>query len=295
MDPAVLAGMPPTPSCPPRQVPGRRGWVAGLLSFFLCGLGQLYAGSWRRALAFYVGDLVVQVGALLAFVHVRTEPFKLYPPIGVYLFYRVVVIVDAVRVARRAEEFRFRRFIRWPVYLVLIVGDPYVVSYQAALALRDYVAEAFRMTATSMSDTLLPGDRFLVDKFFYSEPARLDVVVYRWTDPEGKEETYVDRIIGMPGERVAILDNKVLIDGRELHEPYVRLDGDPQWDFKPMVVPPGSYFVLGDRRNRSRDSRDPDIGFIAREQIVGPAMTIFYSSDSVSDKMRWGRIGRVIR
>ncbi|MHC4137003.1 MAG: signal peptidase I [Planctomycetota bacterium] len=287
--------MPPTPPCPPRRHVGRRGWVAGLLSFFLCGLGQLYAGSWRRALAFYAVDLVVQVGALLSLVHVRTEPLNLYLPLGVYLLYRAAVIVDAVRVARRAGGFRRRWFVRWPIYVALIVCDPYVVSYQAALALRDYVAEAFRMTATSMSDTLLPGDRFLVDKLFYSEPARLDVVVYRWTDPEGKEETYVDRIIGMPGERVAILNNRVLIDGRELNEPYVRLDGDPQWDFKPMVVPPGSYFVLGDRRNRSRDSRDPDIGFIAREQIVGPAMTIFYSSDSASDKMRWGRIGRVIR
>lgn len=295
MDPAVLAGMPPTPSCPPRQVPGRRGWVAGLLSFLLCGVGQLYAGCWRRALAFYVGDLVVQVGALLAFVHVRTEPFNLYPPLAVYLLYRVVVIVDAVRLARHAEEFRFRWFIRWPIYLVLIVGDPYVVSYQAALVLRDNVAEAFRIPTMSMSETLLPGDRFLVDKLFDYQPARLDVVVYRWTNPEGKDRPYAKRIIGLPGERVAILDNKVLIDGRELKEPYLRLDGEAQRDFGPTVVPAGSYFVLGDRRNRSLDSRFPEIGFVAREHIVGPAMTIFDSTDPTSGKLRWDRIGRVIR
>jgi len=298
MEPAEMAGMPPTLHDPWPRVradAGRRGWVAGLLSLLLCGLGQLYAGNWQRALVFYVGTVIVQTGGLLVFVHLRTEPLNLYLPLGVYLLYRAVVIVDAVRVARRAAEFRRRWFIRWPVYVALVASCLYVGDLQIALFLRAYVVEAFRVTATSMSDTLLRGDRILVDKLFYSAPARLDVVVYRWTDTKGDENVYVHRIIALPGERVAILDNKVLIDGRELKEPHVRLDGDPRLDFGPTVVPPGAYFVLGDRRNRSRDSRVPEIGFVARDQIIGPAMTVFDSADFKSGALRWDRFGKVIR
>jgi signal peptidase I len=151
------------------------------------------------------------------------------------------------------------------------------------------------MTSTSMSDTLLRGDRILVDKLFYSEPARLDVVVYWWTDTEGNEQVFVDRIVALPGEQFEIRANKVFIDSQELEEPYVRLDGEPQRDFGPTVVPTDSYFVLGDRRNVSKDSRFPEIGFVPRAQIVGPAMTITDSTDFDSGAMRWDRIGKVIR
>jgi signal peptidase I len=242
-----------------------------------------------------VGDVVVQVGGLLAFVHLRTEPLNLCLPLGAYLLYRAAAIVDAVRVARRAAQFRWRWFIRWPIYAALVVSCLYVGDLQIALLLRAHVVEAFWVRTTSMSDTILPGDRFLVDKLFYSEPARLDVVAYEWTDTDGNERVFIHRIVALPGERFEIRENKVFIDSRELEEPYVRLDGEPQRDFGPTVVPPDSYFVLGDRRNVSKDSRFPEIGCVPRDRIVGPAMTITDSTDLESGDMRWDRIGQVIR
>ena len=139
------------------------------------------------------------------------------------------------------------------------------------------------------------GDRFFVDKLFYSDSARFDVVVYKWTDSEGTERTFVDRIIGLPGERVEVRDNAALVDGYRLQEPYLRLHGWVGGDFGPAVVPPNSYFLLGDLRDRTRDSRDPAIGFVSRNQIVGLVLTITYSTDPESGDFRWGRIGTLIR
>lgn len=120
MDPALMAGLPPTPSVPAARTPGRRGWVAGALGSFLCGLGQLYAGHWRRALAFLLGDAVGFVACLLAFVHIHTEPLNLWLPVVVYLGYRLWALVDGVLLARRvAAGFRRRWFTRWYVYVCL--------------------------------------------------------------------------------------------------------------------------------------------------------------------------------
>ena len=121
MDPATTDAYPTffDRSTPARRHLGRRGWIAGALSFLLCGLGQLYAGRWRQALAFFLADLLVFLACLLAFLHVRIEPLNLYLPLSAYLAYRVWVIVNAVRTARRAKGFRWRWFARWFAYVTL--------------------------------------------------------------------------------------------------------------------------------------------------------------------------------
>jgi len=216
--------------------------------------------------------------------------------VAIYLSYRLWVILDAIRFARRVSSgFQRRWFTRWYVYVALLLLNTFLGNYHFAILIRDYVAHPFHISAKSMSDTLLPGDRFFVDKLLYSGPTRLDVVVYAWTDTDGSERVFVHRIIGLPGERIRIANGKVLVDGRALDEPYVRTDDYPGGDLDPVVVPPESYFVLGDWRGRSKDSRHPDVGFVSRAQIVGPAMTIVDSTDPQSGHFRWDRIGKVIR
>jgi signal peptidase I len=283
------------PATPTSRGPHRKGWVAALLSLLLSGLGHLYAGSWRRALAFFVGVSVIQVGGLLTLMHLRTEPLNFYLPLSVYLLYRVTVIVDAVRVARRAPAFRWPWYFRWPVYLAPVFPGWYAGGLQVALLLHTFVVQTFHMPVRSMSDTIMPGDYILVDKLFYSEPARLDVVAFQRTDPEFGEQVWVKRIIGLPGEQVQIVGHQVLIDGRELREPYVLLDDREPPDFGPLVVPEGTYFVLGDNRGISKDSRHPDVGCVPRDRIFGRAMTIFVSVDPWTDEIRWDRVGKLIR
>jgi len=146
-------------------------------------------------------------------------------------------VLDAVLLAGRVSAgFRPRWFTRWYVPLSILALYQFVAVLQIALFFRDHVAEAFRVSSRSMSDTLIDGDRFLVEKLLPWEPARGDVVVYR-TAPDGSEVNFVHRIVGLPGERVEVRGSRAWIDGRELEEPYVRDDKWHRPDFGPVVVP----------------------------------------------------------
>ncbi|MCK6459351.1 MAG: signal peptidase I [Planctomycetes bacterium] len=266
--------------------------VAGLLSFFLPGLGQLYCGRPLRALLLFAGEIAICVATLLAFARIRSQPVNLAAP-ALYLAWRIGLCADAVRLARRA--FRPRWFESLPAQVAILLLCILVAVPRIALLLRDHVAEAFRVPSRSMSDTLLPGDRFLVDKLARFEPARGDVVVY-WTEPDGAPVRFVHRVIGLPGERVEVRGSTAIIDGRGIEEPYVKRDGGYSApDFGPVVVPAGHFFLLGDWRDMSRDSRQPEVGFVSRERIVARAAAVFFSADPETGDVRWPRIGHVIR
>jgi len=102
-------------------------------------------------------------------------------------------------------------------------------------------------------NTIMPGDRIIASRihYYFSEPKRGDIVVFRY--PDNEEVLYVKRIIGLPNETVEIKDGNVYINGKLLEEPYIKEKA--YGDFGPYEVPEGCYFMLGDNRNGSTDSR----------------------------------------
>ncbi|MDR7483224.1 MAG: signal peptidase I [Armatimonadota bacterium] len=147
-----------------------------------------------------------------------------------------------------------------------------VVAVILAQLVMTSVAQAYQVEQSSMEPTLLPHDRVLVNKFIYRlrEPRRGDVVVLRYPRDPGR--SYIKRLVAGPGTRVEIRAGQLLIDDVPVQEVYV--NGQPTGDWGPDVVPADNYFVLGDNRNNSEDSRA--FGFLRREQIVGPAMLIYW-------------------
>ncbi len=165
---------------------------------------------------------------------------------------------------------------------------------------RIFVFQAFKIPTGSMIDNLLIGDHIVVNKFIYGAPGpwldgtfpireirRGDIVVFRF--PEQPDTDFVKRVIGLPDETVMIRDKKVIVDGVALDEPYV-LHEDPSVfpaqpglpepyrsrdQFGPYVVPRDSYFVMGDNRDRSNDSRY--WGVVPRGLIKGRAFLIYWS------------------
>jgi signal peptidase I len=178
------------------------------------------------------------------------------------------------------------------------------------------IAQPFVIPTGSMEDTLLVGDHLIVDKLSYApadwlgkhllpyqEPRHGDVIVFRY--PGNLAETYVKRLIGMPGDRLKIVDNVVFRNGVRLNEPYVyhKFPHDSERDNFPgecclpvrqplalklqkdmlasyvangeLVVPPNSYFAMGDNRDNSEDSRF--WGFVPRENLVGKPVFIYWS------------------
>jgi signal peptidase I len=160
-----------------------------------------------------------------------------------------------------------------------------VVAIVVALLVQAFLVKPYRIPSESMENTLLIGDRVLVDRvsWRFDEPQRGDIVVFH---PPFSGPVLIKRIIALPGETVSLSGGHVFIDGRRLDEPYVRrLDGveEPTEPFanglpwsleQPYTVPEGSYFVMGDNRTDSGDSRE--FGPVPRGQMVGRAFARYW-------------------
>jgi signal peptidase I len=144
---------------------------------------------------------------------------------------------------------------------------------------RPFIVEAFYIPSESMVPTLEVGDRVFVNKFIYrfSEPQRGDIIVFQ--SMEGEEEELIKRVIGLPGDRVAVLDGVLFVNGERWEEPYVNEQLPDNSSYEPTTVPEGAVFVMGDNRSNSRDSRF--FGPVSREKIEGEAFVIFWPPSSV--------------
>lgn len=162
---------------------------------------------------------------------------------------------------------------------ILYIAIVFLVTYLVI----HYVGQRTQVSGTSMEYTLSDGDNLIVDKISYRfhEPERFDIIVFPF---RYKEDTYyIKRIIGLPGETVQIDDEgNIYIDGEVLEESYGReIILDPGEAASPIELGDGEYFVLGDNRNASSDSRDPSVGKILREDIIGRAWLRLYPFDRI--------------
>jgi len=159
-----------------------------------------------------------------------------------------------------------KEFFGW----VLAIG----VAIGVGLFMHIFVVEAFVVDGASMEPTFHTNNRIVLWKsaYLFSEPRRGDVIVFRY--PGDTSRDFIKRIIGTPGDTVEIRSGYVYVNGREIKEDY--LQSFPLYDFSAQKVPQGSYFVLGDNRNNSMDSRDKSVGFVPRTYIIGKAELVFY-------------------
>ena len=179
-----------------------------------------------------------------------------------------------------------------------------VIAVILALFIRTFVVQAFKIPTGSMENNLLIGDHLLVNKFALGptetpvERALLpvvaihrgDVLVFKY--PVQPDRDFIKRVIGLPGETLEVKEKKVYINGKPLDEPYVHyLDAsttpsefrevtssDVRERYGPVVVPPDQYFMMGDNRDNSMDSRY--WGFLRRELIKGKALVIYWSYEA---------------
>lgn len=169
---------------------------------------------------------------------------------------------------KTSKEKKNKTFLREVIDLVVYCATIIV----AALLIVTFVAQRTEVIGHSMVDTLQDGDNLIVDKITYrfKDPERYDIIVFPSPDEEGKN--YIKRIIGLPGETVQIIDGAVYIDGELLGENYglevMEYAGIAE---SPITLGEDEYFVLGDNRNNSKDSRYEAVGPISRDDIIGRA------------------------
>ena len=174
-------------------------------------------------------------------------------------------IVDLDKKKVEEKEFSWaREILGTAAYLLVVVALTFLFV--------QFVGQRTHVNGDSMNVTLEDGDNLIVDKLSYrfSDPKRYDIIVFPY---QYQEKTYyIKRIIGMPGETVQVIDGMVYIDGEMLDETY----GMEMMQYagvasEPITLGEEEYFVLGDNRNNSSDSRDPSVGNIQEDQIIGKA------------------------
>lgn len=152
--------------------------------------------------------------------------------------------------------------------MVLYVGAVLVITF----LIITYVGQRTPISGSSMENTLSHGDNLIVDKITYrfKDPERFDIIVFPYKQQE--DTYYIKRIIGMPGETIQIVDGSIYINGEILQESYGReVIRDPGIAAEPIELGSDEYFVMGDNRNESADSREANVGAIHREDIIGRA------------------------
>ena len=169
----------------------------------------------------------------------------------------------------------FKEILGWLVYIAILMAAVYVLI--------TYVGQRTEVSGHSMEPTLQHGDNLIVDKISYRfrEPERYEIIVFPY---QYKENTYyIKRIIGMPGETVQIKDGYVYIDGERLLSDIYgnELIKDPQTVADPITLKENEYFVMGDNRNHSMDSRDPSVGVLTKEDLIGRAWVRIYPFDNI--------------
>ncbi len=204
----------------------------------------------------------------------------------------------------------------WPATIQSVAGTVVIAVFVVT-----FLAQAFTIPSESMEQTLLIGDYLLVDKLCYGNPGILDrllpyrkvrrgdVIVFHY--PVNPSQAFVKRVVAVPGDRLRLINKRVYVNGTPLEEPYVQYISnvrDPYRDDFPrtetpgygvdakwwkemprlvedhqLIIPDGHYFVLGDNRDDSQDSRY--WGFVPRANIIGHPMVIYWSSNGLSNDL----------
>lgn len=144
------------------------------------------------------------------------------------------------------------------------------------LVVNNFMIINAKIPSPSMENTIMTGDRIFGNRLAYvlGDPQRFDIVIFRYPDDES--QLFIKRIIGLPGETVEIIDGKVYIDGSETPLDDSFTPETPTGNYGPYTVPENCYFMLGDNRNNSKDSRFWQNTFVERDAILGKAVLKYF-------------------
>jgi len=202
---------------------------------------------------------------------------------------------DKTEKKEKVKKSLMREIVEWILTIV--------VAVLIALTIRSFIFELVRVDGESMDDTLANGEIMFVTKFDYAStwltlpwqdnaakesakrittggsPQRFDVVICRY--PHRGDTNFVKRVVGLPGDTIQLIDGYLYVNGEKYDEPYIRDEyrTGALNTYGPYTVPDGCYFVMGDHRNRSNDSRS--VGAISRDMIVGHARTVLFPFNQI--------------
>jgi signal peptidase I len=261
-----------------RRSPG----LAVVLSIVTPGLGQVYNGQLRRGVILFVMWALLTVLAIAVLFH---NFYGMLIGAALSLGFPLFICVEAVYCARRLGQIILKRYNRWYVYILIIVAVNFIMYPLFSTTKNNHLYKTYKIPSSAMKPTLNVGDHLMADMKRYKskELNRADIIVFEY--PKDPSKAFIKRIISLPGEKIEIIGRKIYIDGKLFEDKYGYYEtrkeswGIPAGKCKycSVTVPDEHYFVLGDNRDNSQDSRY--WGFVPLESIRGKALYIYWAKD----------------
>ncbi|HBC46503.1 MAG TPA: signal peptidase I [candidate division Zixibacteria bacterium] len=291
----------------------RRIWVTALLSLFNFGLPLIYNGNLGGGITLAIISLLVLIIAKIVFgLSFSVLIVGLIILFIIDIYFLVFNILYTIK-ANRLEYPRLRKVGR---LIVLVMACNLILTTAGDLFTKSYFIEAYKIPAGSMANTLVPGDYLLAEKGIDTgKLQRGEIIIFKF--PGDTHQSYLKRIAALGGDKVEIVNKQLFVNGQIVPLPpegqfcdtthyyphsengrwVSNKDGTTYWEtdgnrdnMPEMVVPKGQFFVLGDNRDNSADSRY--FGYVDSKLILGRAKFIHFSWDSENNRIRWARMGK---
>lgn len=266
--------------------------IAAILYLVNAGLGFLYVGKPVLAVIFALISLFL-IG-LAAWTGLLFSPTSFYAAIAIIVSVYILGSVWVIVYAMKSKPEPLKKYQRWYFYVGFFIVA--AIFYQPLVGNRGHVFgyETFHFSSGSMADTLLIGDFVVTNAWAYrdEDPKRGDVIVFLF--PGDRTIKYIKRVAAVGGDTVEMRDGVMFVNNIAIQEPYLnekyaqRTKANP---FPPVLVPKDHYFVLGDNRDHSNDSRY--WGFVPNSDVIGKTEFIWFSYGK-PEGVRWDRMGRIV-
>ena len=277
----------------------RKWWLAGFLSLFEPGLGQIYNGQARKGLIFLVLPLLFLPVMSLCLNSNKILHFLITFALLTTGYY-IIAIGDAIYTARKFKtEYNLKKYNKLITYLGVIVLV-FVLNTAISGYVKNNYVQAYKIPSTSNEPALLIGDHILTDRRVSARnPKRGALIIFEF--PEDPKKDFVKRVVAIGGDTLEIRDKVLLINDEPIKETYAihkaatvfSVDQHPRDTFVPITVPENACFVLGDNRDQSYDSRF--WGFVDNPKIKGAVKSIYWPWDPKNAAVRWNRIGEKVQ
>jgi signal peptidase I len=241
----------------------------------------MYNGNLKKGIILNIILVLAFVISFILWPSIYKSPEKMMIGMGFGLIMMAIIwvyaAVDSYKSARNIVNYEIKPYNKWYYYCLFLI----VIGLLGEIERSIVPIKSYKFPSMSMEPTLRKGDHIFADKKAYnnSKPQRGDVIVFEF--PEDKKKDFVKRIIGLPGDTIEIKYHNVILNGEELKEKYIQYvdnNFDPIRDVRQQIkIPNGKYYVLGDNRDKSYDSRF--WGFVDDNAIKGRLMFVYYSKD----------------
>ncbi|MFH0781873.1 MAG: signal peptidase I [Pseudomonadota bacterium] len=265
--------------------------VVILAPAIMIGLSYVFSAaplSYKKSLVLCLQISVIGIVLQLLTFSITTLLPPLYSILNIVLL--IVLLVLIIALIKKKVQTTVPKAI-----LIQIINIVFAVSI--TLVFKQYVIQAFKIPAESNVPTILIGDHVLVNKYIYKfhQPQKNDWVIFKF--PKDEKIDYLKRIVALPGDQVEIKDKILYINNQLVSEPFVinstasiiDQSKSPRDNFGPVTVPEKSYFVLGDNRDNSFDSRF--WGFVKEDKIMGKVEIVYFSYNNQAKSIRYDRVG----